>query len=52
LIARGDFGKMVALRGPRIETVDIAEAVGDMKRVDPEGELVRVAKAVGVCFGD
>ena len=52
LIARGDFGKMVALRGPRIETVDIAEACGAMKRVDPQGELVRVAKAIGVCFGD
>ncbi len=52
LIARGDFGKMVALRGPRIETVDIAEAVGAMKRVDPQGELVRIAKAIGVCFGD
>ena len=52
LIARGDFGKMVALRGARIETVDIAEAVGAMKRVDPQGELVRIAKAVGVCFGD
>ena len=52
LIARGDYGKMVALRGPRIETVDIAEAVGAMKRVDPEGEMVRIAKAIGVCFGD
>jgi 6-phosphofructokinase 1 len=52
LIARGDFGKMVALRGERIATVDIAEAVGAMKRVNPEGELVRVAKAIGVCFGD
>jgi 6-phosphofructokinase 1 len=52
LIARGDFGKMVALRGTRIATVDIAEAIGTMKRVNPEGELVRVAKAIGVCFGD
>jgi phosphofructokinase-like protein len=52
LIARGDFGKMVALRGARIATVDIAEAVGAMKRVNPEGELVRVAKTIGVCFGD
>ena len=34
LIARGDFGKMVALRGERIATVDIAEAVGAMKRVE------------------
>jgi ATP-dependent phosphofructokinase / diphosphate-dependent phosphofructokinase len=52
LIARGNFGKMVALRGERIATVDIAEAVGAMKCVNPEGELVRVAKSIGVCFGD
>ncbi len=52
LIARGDFGKMVALRGSKIETVDIAEACGAMKRVNPEGEMVRIAKAIGVCFGD
>ena len=52
LIARGDFGKMVALRGSRIETVDIAEAVGAMKYVNPQGEMVRIAKAIGVCFGD
>jgi ATP-dependent phosphofructokinase / diphosphate-dependent phosphofructokinase len=52
LIAQGQFGRMVALRGRRIEAVDIAEAVGSMKRVDPDGELVRIAKAIGVCFGD
>jgi len=52
LIARGQFGKMVALRGSRIETVDIAEAIGAMKRVDPNGEMVRMAKSIGVCFGD
>jgi 6-phosphofructokinase 1 len=52
LIARGDFGKMVALRGARIETVDIAEAVGQMKLVNPDGEMVRIAKAIGMCFGD
>ena len=52
LIARGEFGKMVALRGARIATVDIAEACGAMKLVHPDGELVRMAKAIGVCFGD
>ncbi len=52
LIARGDFGKMVALRGSRIETVDIEEACRAQKRVNPEGEMVRIAKAIGVCFGD
>jgi len=52
MIARGEFGKMVALRGARIESVDIAQACGAMKRVDPEGEMVKMAKAIGVCFGD
>jgi phosphofructokinase-like protein len=52
LIARGHFGKMVCLRGNEIQTADIAEAVGAMKVVRPDSELVRVAKAIGVCFGD
>jgi ATP-dependent phosphofructokinase / diphosphate-dependent phosphofructokinase len=52
LIAAGGFGRMVCLRGGRIEAVDIAEAVGAMKCVDPHGELVRTARAVGICFGD
>jgi 6-phosphofructokinase 1 len=32
----GDFGKMVALRGTRIERVDLAEALAAPKLVDPE----------------
>jgi phosphofructokinase-like protein len=52
LIAEGAFGKMVCLRGGRVEAVNIAEAVGAMKCVDPNGELVRVARATGMCFGD
>lgn len=52
LIARGEFGKMVALRGGEIVAVDVAEACGQMKRVSPDDQLVRVAKSIGVCFGD
>jgi ATP-dependent phosphofructokinase / diphosphate-dependent phosphofructokinase len=52
LVARGEFGRMVCLRGDDIQNVDIAEAVGRLKLVDPDGELVRAAKAIGVCFGD
>ncbi|MGH9670344.1 MAG: 6-phosphofructokinase [Terriglobales bacterium] len=52
LIAQGDFGKMVCLRGDRILSVDIAEAIGRMKAVDPAGELVATAKSVGIGFGD
>jgi ATP-dependent phosphofructokinase / diphosphate-dependent phosphofructokinase len=52
LIAEGGFGKMVCLRSERIEAVDIAQAVGRMKMVDPHGQLVGAAKAIGISFGD
>ena len=52
LIARGEFGRMVCLRGDRILNVPIVEAVGIQKLVDSNGELVRAARAIGVCFGD
>ena len=52
LIALGSFGKMVCLQQESIRAVDIADAIGKMKAVDPAGELVSAARAVGVCFGD
>jgi len=52
LVARGEFGRMVCLRHSRVESVNIAEAVGQLKVVDPNGELVRAARAIGICFGD
>jgi 6-phosphofructokinase 1 len=35
-VTEGDFGKMVALRGTRIERVPLAEALAEPKLVDPE----------------
>ena len=52
LIANHDFGKMVCLRGESVQAVDIAEAVGHLKLVDPHGEMVAAARAMGICFGD
>jgi len=52
LIARGDFGKMVALRGEEIVAVPIKDAVANPKYVDPNGELVATARSVGISFGD
>jgi ATP-dependent phosphofructokinase / diphosphate-dependent phosphofructokinase len=52
LIAEGGFGKMVCLRGERIEAVNIAQAIGKLKTVDPNGQLVQMAKAIGISFGD
>jgi len=52
LIAAGGFGMMVALHGESIVSVDVAHAIGHLKSVDPQGELVRAARAIGIGFGD
>jgi 6-phosphofructokinase 1 len=52
MVAAGEFGKMVCLHGEHVEAVDIADAIGHLKLVDAQGELVRTARAIGICFGD
>jgi 6-phosphofructokinase 1 len=52
LVAQGKFGRMVTLNQGRIDDTDISEAVRTTRCVDPAGELVRIARATGVCFGD
>jgi ATP-dependent phosphofructokinase / diphosphate-dependent phosphofructokinase len=52
LVAAGGFGMMVALHGDSIISVDVAHAIGHLKSVDPQGEIVRAARAIGISFGD
>jgi ATP-dependent phosphofructokinase / diphosphate-dependent phosphofructokinase len=52
LIAAGGFGKTVCLKGEHIKAVDIADAIDQMKAVEPHGELIESARAIGICFGD
>src|SRR5271165_6468944 len=52
LVAAGGFGKMVCLQQESIRAVTIADAVGKMKLVDPKGEIVSAARAIGIGFGD
>ena len=53
LCMKGDFGKMVTLQGDTIGAVSLEEVIGrETKNVDPRGELVTMARAMGVCFGD
>jgi 6-phosphofructokinase len=51
LVARGEFGRMVALRGSEVVSVPLAEACAKPKFVEPDCELVRVAQAMGVSLG-
>jgi ATP-dependent phosphofructokinase / diphosphate-dependent phosphofructokinase len=52
LINEGKFGMMVGLQGNEIVPVSLEDAVGKLKTVQPDGELIRIAKSVGVVFGD
>ena len=52
LVARREFGKMVALRGHDIVAVDVRDAVSVPKLVDPNAQILQHARDVGVCFGE
>jgi len=49
---RGEFGHMVGLRGTEIRTTPLAEAIASPRRVRPDSDLIRTARAVGTSFGD
>jgi ATP-dependent phosphofructokinase / diphosphate-dependent phosphofructokinase len=52
LVAAGEVGRMVSLHGIEVDSVPLAEAVEQIRRVDPASQIVQAARAVGTCFGD
>jgi ATP-dependent phosphofructokinase / diphosphate-dependent phosphofructokinase len=52
LIDEGNFGNMVCLKGDTITYENLENVIGHDKNVNPEGDLVKVAKSVGIAFGD
>jgi 6-phosphofructokinase 1 len=51
-VAEHQMGMMVALRGPTVLAVPIAEAIVELKHVPIDGELVRCARELGISMGD
>lgn len=52
LAEEGRFGRMVSYQAYHVDSVPIEEAVNKLRTVQPEGEMVAAAKAVGICLGD
>ncbi|WP_297428846.1 6-phosphofructokinase [Clostridium sp.] len=52
LINQGKFGSMVCLKGNEITYDSLENVIGNNKQVDPNGELVTVAKKIGISFAD
>ena len=51
-IKRGEFGVMMARTKQKITAVPLADIAGKLKTVDPKSDIIKQAKAVGICFGD
>jgi 6-phosphofructokinase 1 len=52
LLLQGRFGMMTALHSPDIVAVPLASVVGHTRNVPLDGDVVRTARNIGICFGD
>jgi phosphofructokinase-like protein len=50
-LARG-FGRMVCLRGTRVQDIPLGDALAMPRRVDLGGDAVQTARQLGICLGD
>ncbi len=52
LIRQRQFGRMVNYHSYHVGDVPIADAVDQLKLVDPKGQIIDSARSVGISFGD
>jgi 6-phosphofructokinase 1 len=52
LVQEGTFGYMVALRASDTVAVKITEAIGRLRTVPVDGDIVETARMLGISFGD
>mgnify|MGYP004534518463 FL=1 len=52
LIMNGDFGYMVSVKNNKIDKTPLQEVAGRLKMVEPDSDIVKEAKTIGISFGD
>jgi len=52
LAEEGRFGRMVSYQAYHVSSASIEKAVHKLRSVDPQGEVVETARAIGICLGD
>jgi 6-phosphofructokinase 1 len=52
LILKKQYGYMIALVDGQITKVPLSEVAGKLKTVDPNAQIIKQAKLVGISFGD
>ena len=51
LLAKGEYGKMVAIKGSEVSAVDLSEPAGRVKSVPVDHYMLDTARSVGTCLG-
>ena len=51
LIANGQFGRMISLKGDEISSIPLEEVAGKLKLVTEDHDLVIQGRHMGICFG-
>lgn len=51
-IMKEQYGIMVGIKNNEIVPVPLEEVAGKLKMVDPDSQIVKEAKSLGICFGD
>lgn len=46
------FGCMIGMVNGKTERIPLGEVAGKLKAVDPDCQLIKEAKQIGICFGD
>ena len=52
MILNEEYGKMVAYRHPNIVSVPFSDAIDQYNFVDPDSDLIKAARGVGICMGN
>ena len=52
LAEEGRFGRMVSYQAYKVSSASIDKAINKLRIVDPKGEIVETARAIGICMGD
>ena len=47
-----DYGCMIAMINNKTKRVPLGEVAGKLKMVDPDSQMIKEAKRIGISFGD
>jgi len=52
IISKGEFNRMVCLDHEQIKSIPVRDVAGKIRKVPTDGELIKIARNMGVSFGD